>query len=391
MKPDRRPLRSFRCLLLLPLLACVAPALAFCADIEKPDIFADLLLNTQTAGRVGVISSDLGSAGRFSTVSLDGLPFSTLTGVHSDAVGRFHDGRVYIVNRLNRDNIQVLQPSLLTVLEFSVGAGSNPHDIAIASSAKAYVSLYERNYLLVVNPTVGAIIGSISLAAYADADGIPEASALYIDGGSLYVALQRLDRNDPSGKLPPNSPSILLEIDTATDTIVAAHTFPDSRNPFGRFRPVNLGGVPHIAIACPNRLGFISALDGGVQAFNLVTRSFRPGLLYGEVAAGGDILDVVFLDQNRAYASVLDAAFNKTLQRFDPITGQRTAVLAFFPADSGFISGLELSPDGSRLFTGNVDLNAPGISVYDTRRGDVPITAAPISVGLRPIDLFSLE
>ena len=31
-----------------------------------------------------------------------------LLGIHSDAVGHYHDGRVYVVNRLGQDNILVL-------------------------------------------------------------------------------------------------------------------------------------------------------------------------------------------------------------------------------------------------------------------------------------------
>ncbi|MCB1307278.1 MAG: hypothetical protein KDK30_03815 [Leptospiraceae bacterium] len=390
MKSSIRLRRSLRRFFNMAIMLALLPSA--CKDIDKPDLLTTFLFPEGSANRVGVISSDLGSSGRFSLVSYEGFPYSTLTSVHSDAVGRFYNGRVYIVNRLNRDNIQVLDPALgfLTVLEFSVGAGNNPHDIAFASPERAYIALYERNYILIVNPQNGTTLGSIDLSPYADADGIPETQALFVDGGRLYAALQRLNRNHPSGYLPPDNDSYLLEINIATDAVLATHTFP-SRNPFGKFRQVNFNGEPHIIISCPNRLGFISAQDGGVAAFNLATRSFRSGLLYAETAAGGDILDVALRDENTAYASVLDAGFNKYIQRFDPSSGLRTGNVVAFTADSGFISGLTISSDGQKLFTGNADFNNPGVSIYDITRGDAPITAAPVSVGLRPVDIFNLD
>ena len=67
-----------------------------------------------------------------------------LLGIHSDASGHYHDGRVYVVNRLGQDNILVLDAADLRspVTQFSVGNGANPHDIEIVAPDKAYVTLY---------------------------------------------------------------------------------------------------------------------------------------------------------------------------------------------------------------------------------------------------------
>ena len=82
-----------------------------------------------------------------------------LLGIHSDAVGHYHDGRVYVVNRLGQDNILVLdEGDLRTPLaQFSVGNGANPHDIEVVAPGKAYVSLYDRASLLIVDPRDGAL------------------------------------------------------------------------------------------------------------------------------------------------------------------------------------------------------------------------------------------
>ena len=73
-----------------------------------------------------------------------------LLGIHADASGYYHDGRIYIVNRLGQDNILVLDAmDLRTPLnQFSVGNGANPHDIEIVAPDKAYVTRYDGTALL---------------------------------------------------------------------------------------------------------------------------------------------------------------------------------------------------------------------------------------------------
>ena len=141
-----------------------------------------------------------------------------LLGIHSDAVGHYHDGRVYIVNRLGQDNILVLDAmDLRTPLtQFSVGNGANPHDIEIVAPDKAYVTRYETASLLIVNPQDGAELGQIDLSAFADADGLPEVSQIVRVGDRLYLSCQRLDRNGGWG---PADVSYLIVVDLATDTL----------------------------------------------------------------------------------------------------------------------------------------------------------------------------
>ncbi len=366
-----------------------------CRDIQQPSIFT--LFAGGSHGSIGVVTTDFGSLGRFAVLNPEGFALPGSPSVHSDASARYQDGLVYTINRLNRDNIQVLQPALgfLTTLEFSTGAGTNPHDFIKASENKAYITLYNRANLLIVNPAAGIATGSISLAPYADtystsgiADNLPEMDSMLIEGASLYVALQRLDRNDASGKLPPNSPSYLVEISTASDAVTGVFQF-QSRNPFSKLKRAIIDGQPHIVVACPNRMGFLSALDGGVEAFNLATRMFRPGFLYAETAAGGDILDVEIKNDTTGYALVLDAAFNKYLHRFDPSTGRLLSVIARFPSNAGTVAGLLLTPDG-RLYAGDASFSSPGVMIYDTSRDDIRLTSQPINVGLRPFELLYL-
>lgn len=365
------------------LIAAVGFCASECKDIQRPPLITALV--SPGAGRIGVVSTDFGSAGRFSALTPDGISLPGYAAIHSDAVARVQNNRVYIINRLNRDNIQVLDPAFAyaTVQEFSTGSGSNPQDIVVLNETKAYVSLFNRTTIAVMNPTTGQQTGTISLASFADADGFPEMSGMHLEGDYLYVALERLDRNQTY--LPPALSSLLVEINVLSDSITNAYTF-QRRNPFGHLRRVVFQGQPHIIAACPGRMGFISAVDGGVEAFNLVTRTIRPGFLYTEEAAGGDILDAVIKDDSTGYALVLDASFNKYLQRFDPVTGTRQAVLAAYPAFAGTVAGLLLAPNGF-LYVGDTSFSSPGVRIYDSNRSDLPVVPFPVNVGLRPFDL----
>jgi DNA-binding beta-propeller fold protein YncE len=64
--------------------------------------------------------------------------------IHSDAVARFIDGKVFIINRLNRDSVLILNPAngFLPEAEYSVGKGNNPQDIVKVNDNKAYITLY---------------------------------------------------------------------------------------------------------------------------------------------------------------------------------------------------------------------------------------------------------
>lgn len=371
-------------------LLLVVAAFAGCGffpDIEKPPLLS-LFAPGNGHNRVGIVSSDLGSAGRFTLMTPEGLPLPAAVSVHSDAKAVYQNGKVYIINRLNRDNIQVLDPELayLTVLEFSTGTASNPQDIALLDPGLAAVALYERSVLAFYDPRSGSPRGELSLGGYPDPDGLPETASLFAQDDRLFVAIQRLDRTAVGLTAPPSGTSYLLEIDRSSLTIVNAHPFPAS-NPFSRLKRVEVFGAPHLISANPGFLGVNFQLDGGVVAFNLNTRSFRPGLVYAETTAGGDILDVVIKNEAVGYALVQLQDLSTQLQRFDPSTGARIRIINSAPAVSGFTAGLLIGPNGY-LYAAESSLSNPGVVIYDTNRGDARLTPVPVSVGLRPTDLI---
>lgn len=360
--------------------------LSYCKDIQRPDILT-FFLGTQT-DVIGIVSSDLGPAGRFSIMTEDGISNPSIyVNIHSDATARYQDGKVYIINKLNRDNIQVLDPFLgyITTLEFSVGSGSNPHDFIKISDTKAYVSLYARSYLLIVNPTLGVITGQIDLKNYADGDGIPEMSNMIQHENRVYLAIQRLDRNNTQYIFPPTDYSSILEIDTSTDQVLAEYKF-QSKNPI-TMKKLEVFGEPHLVAATPAYMGFNFQIDGGIEAFNLRTKTFRQGFLYAEQTAGGDILDFVIKDNTVGYANVMYQDFSVSIQKFNPTTGERLAELTFYPSQNGYVAGMLLTPRGY-LCLGDASFQKPGIMIYDTNRGDAKATPLPVDIGLRPTDLI---
>ena len=309
-----------------------------------------------------------------------------LLGIHSDAVGHYHDGRVYIVNRLGQDNILVLDAmDLRTPLtQFSVGNGANPHDIEIVAPDKAYVTRYDAASLLIVNPQDGAELGEIDLGAFADADGLPEVSQIVRVGKRLYLSCQRLDRNGGWG---PADVSYLIVVDLATDTLVDVD--PDAE------------GVQGIAlsVANPNSMAVVGEQiavgvvvnfgdrAGGVEIVDTATNRSL-GLAVSEEDLGGDITSMILVDQNRGYAVVADENFANSVRSFDLSSG--TVGEPLEDISGGFIPSLAV--DGERLIVADrgsfADPASAGLKFYDAATG--AFLRGPIDTGLPPQSIVVL-
>lgn len=128
-----------------------------------------------------------------------------LTSASTDAVLRGRDTTIAILNRFPAAYLQVVDASagMATRWERALPSGSNPSDIWMADDGRAVISLYgagrpvEGGELLEVNlqseDERGFVLRQRSLAAFAEADGNPDASHLFYDEGRLFVVLQHLD------------------------------------------------------------------------------------------------------------------------------------------------------------------------------------------------------
>ncbi len=336
------------------------------------DAFANQAVMTTTDYTSGALSSlDLGT----NTAANDHLV------IHSDAVVRVYRDKVYVLNRLGQDNVIVLnRGDLATPLtQYSTGNGSNPHDIAFVSEEKAYISLYERTQLLIVNPVTGDSLGSVDLSTFADADGLPETSQLALYGGHLFAACHRLDREN--GWVPTEFSAIAV-IDVTTDQLVDADPAAEgmqgiemtSKNPAGAARR----GSKWIVSAVNT---YSDLTDGGIEVIDLAAMRSE-GIVLDEAAVGGNLSSLVMTSESDGYAVITDENFVNTVKRLDLTAGSVSQGLDGL--SGGFVPGLGVF--GERLYIldqGSFgDPASAGVKVYDVSTDE--LVAGPIGTGLPP-------
>jgi DNA-binding beta-propeller fold protein YncE len=328
-----------------------------------------------------VTGTDFFGPGCASWVSLDAprTAHDCVTPISSDPVARSAFGRVYVVNRYGADNVQVLGPAhgFATERQFSVGNGANPQDIAVLSPSKAYVSLLNAPYLLVVDPRTGAALDSIPLAAFADADGLPEAYKMWIHGDRVFLTLERL------ANYLPTDYSLIAVIDASADTVVDA----DPAVP--GVQAIRLTGLdpngdlaydPAADVLLVGEVGQYGIADGGVERIDPVGLRAL-GFETTEAQLEGELGEIALAPNGAAYAVVSDFGFtgSSRLVRYDRATGALLDTL--FTTGGASLADLEVN-DRGELWLCDRSLLAPGMRVFDTAT-DAPL-AGPIDVGAPP-------
>ncbi|MCK4303500.1 MAG: T9SS type A sorting domain-containing protein, partial [Candidatus Eisenbacteria sp.] len=309
--------------------------------------------------------------------------------LHADAIARYYDGLVYVVNRYGADNIQVLDPgdSFSTVLQFSTGAGSNPQDICFVEADRAFVTRYDRPELWEVDPLTGDHTDTIDLAPLADGDGVPEMHGMAIHGGYLYVTLQRLDRDY---WWIPVYPSYLAVIDLQTNELLDM----DPQTPGMQGLPL-LATNPNSYIAVDpltadfliGEVGDYGATDGGIERYDPNTQQSL-GFVVTEETLGGDLCTWETANGIRGFASVLTQTWATSIVCFDVAGGENLGTLI----TSGEYAYAHLLVDRrhGQLFVADFTYANPGIRVFDTLSLD-ELSPGPISVGLYPHWLLALQ
>jgi hypothetical protein len=298
-----------------------------------------------------VLTTDYYSAGYYSTIEIP-PPRHTMVSIEpvsTDAVAYYDvdEDMIFVVNRYLADNIQIVENNQVfsTIGQYSVGNGSNPHDIRLVDNTKAYVSRFEWRTLLVCNPYTGDSLGVVDLSPFADADGIPEMDRMEIVGDRLFVTLNSIDRLT----WLPDGPGKIAVIDVVADTLVDCD--PDSAglqpitlnlpNPYSELRYDRCRD--ELYVGC---LGAWGVMDGGIEVID--PRNLRSkGVLISEQDLQGDVFDAVPAPGGGGYAIILEAVpwpdnFAR-LVRFDA-TGCVTDTL--FRQTSGFgstLAGIEIN------------------------------------------------
>jgi len=337
--------------------------------------------------RAFVVATDF-QTGSFATVTLDEprqvVKANPQRRIHSDAVARTYGGLVYVVNRFFGDNIQVLDPAsdFATVWQCSTEAKSNPHDIAFASPSKAYVSRSDKTSLWIVDPSAppgcaNFKIGEIDLAAFADADGIPEMDQMAMIGRRLYVLIQYLNRD---AVFAPAGPGRIAVIDIDSDEVVDDITL-SGENPFAQTK----GLVVRDGKLAIGMSGRYTVADGGIELVDPVAGQAE-GLLITEENLGGDVTDFVLLSDRLGYAILSLADFTNSLVAFDP---SQKRVIRTLISGSTFVADIEVDTRGE-LFVADRTFDAPGLRIFRASDGE-PLTDGRVDMGLPPFDILFLK
>jgi hypothetical protein len=297
-----------------------------------------------------------------------------LATVPGDAVGRHHQGLVYILGRGGSNLLQIYDPAagFALVREFSLGEGRNPQDIAFAPDGTAYVSCYDEAVLLRVDTEAGTVLETFSTAAHADADGLPETAWMLEHEGRLYITCQLLDRNN---WYAPVGPGKLLVFDLTSrqwlDPIILT-----GGDPYTRIVPYrDADGRDLLAVGC---VGYYALLDGGVDLVDPVT-GVSEGYLATEQQLGGDVLTFLVIGNHWLYALVSSPSFTTSLVRLDLWEGGASVLDA-----SDAYTHADLAFDGDfQLFVADRTSGAAGVRVFDAASG-AELTDSPLTTGLPP-------
>lgn len=330
-----------------------------------------------------VLTTDF-STGSYSVVDLptrDTFNDIGLGGVHSDALARFFNGQIYVINRLGQDNVQRIDPQrgYRTRAQESVGNGTNPQDIAVVSADKAYVSRLADDELLIVDPESLAEIGTVDLSALTkagDGDGAPEAFRMLVHDGLVYLILQHLDFSG-GFPLPKVASGEVVVIDPATDTIIEPVIELNGTDPFS-----DMQYSPDLDRILVGVVGDFAIADGGIVAINPATNQPDAGFVINEATIGGDITNFSVVSATLGFAIVLDNTFNASLVGFNPTTGEKLQTLV--EPSNTFLSSFAINNAGELyLATTDTATATPGVRIFDTTLG-TEITSEPLRVGELP-------
>lgn len=345
-----------------------------------------ILSSSATAAGYAFVTTTDYSSGSASVIRLEpGHPVEVgVAPVHSDAVARWHGGLVYVINRAGADNIQILDPEddFSTLSQHSAGNGTNPKDIAFVSPDKIFVSRYDSNELLIMNPATGTHLGTIDLSQFADGDGLCEMDHMIMKDGILFVSIQRIDRNN---YWMPVGDSFIAVIDAAADSLIdvdpgtpGTQAIPlTASNPFTDLKFDSDGYT--ILVACA---GLWGVTDGGIEKIDPVSMSSQ-GFMITEAAAGGDINEFEILSADKGYIILATPTFTTDIITFDPSSG--TAGTTIYSPSGWVLNDIEISPEGE-LFVADQTSTAPGIRIWDTST-DTQITSSPKNTGLPPFQI----
>ena len=343
-------------------------------DSALPDAGPPSCDPTATAAptKAVVVGTDFASPGTLASIDLNSR-VATLNRatVGKDPVVRVFGTCVFVINRDSDSNIQVLRASdLALVKQYSTGAGSNPHDLAVVSATKAYVARYNEAALLVVHPLTGAQLGTVDLSSF-DSGNPPEMESVVVVGNRALVSMERLD-----GTFTPAGVGVVAVIDTTNDQLIDTDGSTGGvqgialgkQNPFGPMR-ASAGG------AWVATVGDFSGSTGCLQLVTANPAAAQPCLVT-DTTFGGTISGVT-VGASDGFAAVALSFTQGDIVKFVVSSGATTP----FGTTTFNLVDVQQAPSGA-LWAADRAATARGVRVFMPTGAQ--LTTAPIDIGKAP-------
>jgi hypothetical protein len=299
-------------------------------------------------------------------------------------------GDLWIIDRGNAA-LTIVTPTTCAVSgQVSVGTGfkSDPHDVAVVSASKVYVTRFETNVapadatstgddILILDRASGAVTGRIDLSAFAapvvGAKIQARPDRMVIADGKVFVTLSSQD-----AKFLAAGEGRVLVVDPATDTVEDMVALPGLKGCSALF---HLVATDTLFVSCGGSFADADqSTSSGIAAIDLTASPPVLAHVTKASALGGHPVNfswVAAQSATRAYAATLgtfpDAA-NK-------IAGSNDAVFAFDPgADTSSPITLDAGPfdlgraalGATTLFVPDAAMDKPRIHLFDTTAVGAP-------------------
>jgi hypothetical protein len=314
--------------------------------------------------------------------------------VDRNTVVRSFFGKVYVVNR-DSGTIQVIDPCTRdTLIEFSVGADSDPQDILVVDPRLAYVTRRNHTHLLRVDPVTGEQADVVDLGIYANRTGLPNMSMMARDDDFLFVQIQKEDFF--TGAV---APGYLAIVDLRTERLVNVH--PDPGQPLPGVALQGLAPRFKMQVDSTNRILYVSTPGirndfgsqmTGIEAVNL--DSWRSqGFMVTEFRLGADVSAFVVVSATKAYCiSHTDIVESSHLRVFEP--GGSGLVPELFVTLHNRVASLKFDAATGQLFFPDGNLEGVrigdqtgGIRVFDTNTNQEISPEDGLEIGGFPVDM----
>ena len=306
-----------------------------------------------------------------------------------------HGSHLFVINRFGFDFVDVLDrdDDLALVSEFSVAIdedrSSNPHDLIVTENDEAYVSLFGDDQIQVFDlsdPGDPKPLRTVDLAAFADADGLPEMGKLVACGDVAFVAVERLDRDASWASVDGTH---LVPFALGSDRFYewdAAHPGADEVDLLGlgakalRADPRETGG--HVGLLLSSgleRVDFAAGSSEWVISDAIFEAAGIGRYQLRDFDVGGD---------GNAYFAVATSDFSEHQIWRASLDGEGQDLEMVVSGLQTVTGSMEIV--GDVLWFADTTIGSSGLRVFDIGAATVVEVGTPISTGLPPYGLLAL-